>query len=710
MSNYLPYAKGTIIGRAIPSIDGLKPAQRRILYTMYRMGLLRGDKSKSSNIVGQVMKIHPHGDMAIYETMVRMTTGNESLNVPYVESKGNFGKTYSRDLAFAAPRYTEAKLSAICNEIFDGIDEDAVEFISNFDDTTNEPTLLPVKFPTILVNTSSGIAVGTSTDIPSFALKNVCEATIGILEKKINSPKDLMGVLGVPEFTTGGHIHADEKGLEKLGSSGVGSFVVSGTVVTYPDKIEIIEIPYGTNVESIIEAVEEAVKNKEFREIANISDEIDINGLKLVIEIKRGYNSRTVLQKLIRITNLRMKMSFRTRVIINDKLEEVGLLSLLNHWVDFRLNTILRIYNFKENKLSKQVHLLESWDKIKLNIKEVARLVADKNEDGAKVELMNFYKLDELQADYVLDLRIRMFTQDNLNKKLKELKDGQTELVAIKKVINNEDERKKIIVEDLKNIIEKYGSDNKTMKADMIVEGTGEKEEIKIDASKVTVVLTKGGLIKRLVTLRDMETFELPDGDDEHKRWYTENDGHILVFTYSGEVHKVLIDSIDASRGAMSEELYKLCRLQNKDEVLFVDAAGDYSGYFNLVYPNGRGVRVNYDKAIGNRDKYVSIYNKCEPGHCWITQSDQFFMITRRRKAAYSDLTLLGRIGNRTAFKVARVSGGDYIFGLQPIENVPDINSIDLDKYNKDYTVKIGEDQLWLEETEEEQENDSSTI
>lgn len=695
LSNYLPYAKGTIIGRAIPSIDGLKPAQRRILYTMYKMSLLKGNKAKSSKIVGQTMSLHPHGDMAIYETMIRMAVGHDALNCPYIESKGNFGKVYS-DSQFAAMRYTEAKLSNIAKELFDGIDENGVDFIPNFDNTDKEPVLLPVKFPNILVNPSSGIAVGASTNIPSFALKNVCDATIGVIEGKITDAGDLMKVLGIPEFTTGGYVHAGDEELLKLGETGCGTLTLSGTVVTYPNSIVITEIPYGTKMQKIIDEIEDGVKSGTLREISNVSDEEGFeDGLKMVVEIKRGYDSRKVLQKLCALTSLRMKVSFRTRVILNNRLEELGLLSLLHHWIDFRMTTINRVYNHKLGKISKQVHLLEAWDKIKSDMQNVAKMIADKNELGAKQELMRLYKMDELQADYILDMKIKMFTQDNLNKKLNDLNAGREEIRQINTVLNSDEAKKKLIVEELSTIRDKYGDERKTIQAPIIPENQNEKEEVKIDDTKVSLILTKSGYLKRLVTLNDISRFELPDGEEVEKKWFIKNDSYLLVFTYSGEVRKILIDEIDASKNGLKDELYKLCGLKSADEIMYVDATEDYSGYFNLLYPNGRGTRVYYSKASGKRDKYVGLYDACERGNSWITTADKFFMVTRKRKAAYSDLTLLGAVGNRTAFKVARVTSGDSIFGIQPVENVPDIESIDTSRYTKGYTINIGEDVLW---------------
>lgn len=693
LTNYLPYAKGTIIGRAIPSIDGLKPAQRRILYSMYNMGLQKGNKAKSSRIVGETMKIHPHGDMAIYETMVRMASGHDALNVPYVDSKGNFGKVYSKSLAFAAPRYTEAKLAEICAEMFDGINDGAVEFIDNFDNTMKEPTLLPVKFPTILVNPSNGIAVGTSSSIPSFDLTAVCDATIGILNGNITDVDSLMQVLGAPEFTTGGYIHADENDLKQLGKTGKHSFTMSGSVTTYPNKIIITEIPYKTTAEAIVDAIESYMKT-ELKEVSDVLDAIDLKGFRIEIDIKRGQDPHAVLKKICRLTPLRSKMSFTTRVIVNDRCEDLGLLDLLHSWIDFRMETIRRINEYRFNKASEKEHLLAAWEKIKLNIKDVANLISNRNEVEARTELMSFYNLDEIQADYILDMKIRMFTHDNLKKKLDELDNIRTDIAGYRSIIDSDDEKRKIIVEDLTRIKTKYGKGRKTHQVAPLPDDIDEKDEVVIDDTLVNVVLTKNGYLKRLVSIKDISNFEVPDNDKEIKRWAIKNNEYLLVFTYSGDCYKVLVDSIDASRGGLKDKLVNILGLSSDKEILFIDASGDYSGYFNLVYPNGRGTRVYYNKVSGKRSKYKSLYDGEEPGKLWLTKADKFFMITARRKAAYCDLSLMGLLSNRVAFKVARV-GNDTIFGLQPIENVPNIDLIDLDRYHKEYTVSIGSDELW---------------
>lgn len=704
LSNYLPYAKGTIIGRAIPSIDGLKPAQRRILYTMYTMGLLNKDKTKSSNIVGQTMHLHPHGDSAIYETMVRMSVGHDALNVPYVESKGNFGKVYSRDLAFAAARYTEAKLAPICSEIFDGIDEDAVDMIDNFDNTSKEPSLLPVKFPSILVNTSSGIAVGTSSNIPSFGLEQVCNATIGILDGSITDVAQLMDVLGTPEFTTGGYVHASKDDLIDLGTTGKHSFTVSGTVTTYPNKIVVTEIPYKTYVEAIVEAIENAVKAGDLKEVSNARDDTDLHGFKLVIELKRGASPSEVLNKLTRMTNLRMQMSFSTRVIISNNCKELGLLELLKSWIEFRMASIKRIYSFRLDKALKSEHLLESWEKIKDSILEAVEIIAKHDDDTGKQLLMSKFGLDDLQAEYLLDMKVRSISKNNMLKKLKELEDIRVNITYYNKVLNNDSEKEKIIIEDLTRIRDKYKTPRKTHQAGIIEKVDTVKEITPIDDTTVVVVMTKSGYLKRLVSIKDINNFELPAGEEEKRRWVVKNNDYMLVFTYSGEVHKILIDSIDAGRGSLKDRLINLIGLSDESQILYIDMAGDYSGYFNLVYPNGRGTRVYYNKVSGNRSKYKSLYDAGAPGTLFVTKANKFFMITAKRKAAYCDLTMLGMLSSRVAFKVARVMSGDRIFGLQPIENVPNMDSISLEKYNKEYCVCIGNDVLWSSANTNEEE------
>lgn len=702
LTNYLPYAKSTIIGRAIPSIDGLKPVQRRVLYSMNSMHLgdSNANTTKSVKIIGEVMgKYHPHGDSSIYEALVLMSTGYEGFNTPYIKSKGSFGKKYSRDLQCAASRYTEAKLTPICAEFFDGIKENAVDIIDNFDGTEQEPTLLPVKFPSILVNSSAGVAVGTSSNIPSFSLKNVCLATKGMLDGTITDAATLAPVLGAPEFTTGGFLHADAKSLEKLCATGKGSFTISGHVDVYPNQIVIDEIPYTTTAEDIMDAIDEHMKDDTLKGVKNVRDEIGLDGLRIVVEIKGGYNSREVLRELCRLTPLRTKVSFRTRVIINDRCKELNLVEVLENWIGFRQECIKRVYTFRLEKDTDKEHLLSTWDKIKNDIPGVVQMISKNTEAVAKANLMSTYGLDDTQAEYLLEMRIRSITKDRAEKALKELNDTRDRIKYSNTVINDENERKNIIKKELDEIIEKYGSDNKTNLAPELTVDDLKSPEIKVSDELATVVLTKEGFIKRLTNTNDiLGKFSTSTGDYEIRRWNIKNNEYLLVFDRYGSVHKILVDSIDSGRGKLTDILYKKAGLEKEEDLIWVDACNDYTGYFNLIYPNGRGTRVYYDKASGNRNVYRAGYDEVRPNQYFITQENQFFLITHRQKASYCDITRLGLISNRAAFKVARLSSGDWFERLLPYKDVPNPGFINLDKYNKDYTVSIGEDILWVDD------------
>lgn len=708
LSNYLPYSKYTIILRAIPGIDGLKPVQRRLLYSMFNLGLGKAEaqRIKSVKVVGEVMsKYHPHGDTSIYEALVNMSTGYEGFNIPYVNGKGSFGKVYSRDLKCSAPRYTEAKLTPICAEFFDGIKEDAVDIVDNFDGTEREPVILPVKFPSILVNSSAGIAVGTSSNIPSFSLNNVCKATQGILKGTIKTPAELAEVLGAPEFTTGGFLHADSKSLEKLCATGRGSFVISGRVEVYSNQIVVTEIPYCTTAEDIMDAIDAHIKDDTLKGVKNVRDEIGLEGLRLVIEIKAGYNSRNVLRDLCRLTPLRSKISFRTRVIVGNRCKELSLLELLDEWIEFREQCLERVYKFRVDRDSEKEYLLSTWEHIKDDIAAVVQMISHNTEEVAKANLMQTYGLEEAQAEYLLDMKIRSITKDRANKALNELASIRERIANNKKVIADKNERYKIIYNDLDEMMSKYGSENKTVLAPELTEDDNKPASAKISDELTTVIYTKEGYIRRLVSMKDiMGTYVAPNGDEEVLRWNIRNNEYLLVFDRYGIVHKILVDDIDQGRGKLVDKLYEKAGLEKAEDLIYADACGDYTGYFNLVYPNGRGTRVLYSSASGNRKQYKSLYDEVKPGQYWITKENQFFMVTNRLKASYCDITNLGRLSNRTAFKVARLATGDWFTRLVPYKDVPNKSLVNLDKYNKDYTVLIGDDVLWVDPEEIERE------
>lgn len=696
ISHYLPYAKSVIIDRALVAIDGLKPVQRRILYTMLKLGLLEGDFKKSQKINGAVMGLHPHGDASIYEALALLTTGYNGLNVPYLTSKGSFGVKYSRDLKCAAPRYTNAKLEPICKELFEGIKENAVDIVDNFDATEEEPVLLPVKFPNILVNASSGVAVGTSSEIPSFSLERVCRAVQGIVRDTIKTPLDLAEVLDSPEFTTGGFVHTSKKNMEKLCTTGTGTFVISGKVEVYASKIVINEIPYTTTAEAIMEAIEEAVKDKRLKGVSEVNDEIGFDGLRLVVQVKKGYDSREILRDLCILTPLRTSISYRTRVIIDNRCVELGLFELLQRWIDFRKTTITRIHNFKLERESDEEHLLEAWEKTIDDIKEVARIVSSNTESKAKEILISNYKLTEKQAEYLMEQKIKQLTTDNAEKHIKRLDKVRELIKEYNYILTHVNEQ---IDKEQEEIIKKYGKPSKTSRAEEITEDDKKRQEVKISEDVVTVVYTKGGFVRRLTSMNDLlNKFVSKTGDEEVLRWSIKNNDHILVFDRFGVVHKVLVDSIDASnRAQMTDALYKLAGLEKAEDMIYADACGDYTGYFNLIYPNGRGRRVFYDKAVGSRIKYKANYDEVKPGRYWITKEDKFFLITHKLKAAYCDLTRLNQLSNREAFKVARTSSGDPFMRLMKYDDLPNPALINLNKYSKGYTVMIGEDCFWID-------------
>lgn len=712
MRNYLPYAKGTIIARALSAIDGFKPSQRRVLYSMYKMGLLKKDceRAKSVKIAGQTVAIHPHGDDAIYETMVRMTQGNESLNVPYVDGKGNFGKVYSDDIECAAKRYTSARLAPIAAEIFSGINEDAVDFIPNFDNTTTEPVILPVKFPNILVNPSNGIAVGMSSNIPPFALASVCEATEKILKNEVTDCEQLADILGVPEYSTGGVIFTDKKSLVNLMKTGRGSVSCCGRVTTYSSHIDIMEIPYNTTCEKIKSEIINHIKTGELKEVTHVINSIDIKGFKMTVRLKRGADAELVLKKIYRYTSLHSHISYNTRVIIGNRAVSLGIMDLLKEWIKFRQDTLRRIYNHRLVEAEKSEHKLACWEKIQNNIKDVGLVLTNNTYDNACIILKNRYGLDDIQLDYLMSMRVNSLTTDRAKKSLAELQEVRNNISEYKSVIGSDAKVNSIIIRELAEIREKYGEDKKTaarLDGDISFD---EVDNIKEEVSDrmVSVVITKKFFIKRLVTMNDFTKFRVPEDDEELMRLPVKNNDTLLVFTSDGTVHKLFVNDIDASGQQLQEKITVKLGLQN-ERIIWIDNAGDYSGYFNLVYANGRGYRVYYSKVMGKRKKYVGLFQPLEEGEGWITQSDQFFTITRKRKAAYIDLKWLSLLTKRSAFKVARISTGDAIVGLLPVSYVPNISMIDLERYQKGYTVCIGDDPLFpVDKVKKESEQQTS--
>ena len=692
--NYLPYALGTIMSRAIPAIDGLKPVHRHILYTMYKMGLLKGDRTKSSNIVGQTMGYHPHGDMAIYETMVRMTTGNNSLNIPYIDSKGSMGKVDSRDMQFAAHRYTEAKLAPICAEIFEGIDENAVEMVDNYDATKKEPVLLPVKFPTLLVNTAPGIAVGMSSSMPSYNLNGVCMAVIGIVKGIITNEEQLHKVLGPPDFSTGGTIHGTDTSFINLLKTGKGSVILSGTVEMQRGKIMITEVPYSTSIEAIIEDIQKYIKSGELREISDVRDESDIKGTRISIDVKRGSDMNEVLKKLYKYTRLRTSMGINNTVLIDNKPVQLGILDTLKEWIKFRMNTIDRIAGYRLDKALKQEELLKAWELVAPSVTDAVAIITQNDEGVAKSKLMAAFRMNETQADYLLDMRAKDFTTGRVANRLRDLAETRKNIQHYRDVVASQEEKASIIVEDLTAIINKYGQERRTQVSDLPI---NEKIEAVVDTRECYVYWTKNGYIKRIENVRNkglgvMAEEECYQDDKVVGRCMTNNNDYILVFMYDGTVHKIHNIDIDSSKGLAKQSIASL--IESEDPILHIMSADGFTKTLYIMYSNGRGAAIHTSRFSGRRHKYVSAYDAGEPKYMFCTEENSMFLITKQLRAVYTKIYPMMSSSGKSVFRVARVPSGDFVIGVQPESKVPNFSEVPLDVYKKDYFVKI-KHELW---------------
>ncbi|MBO5369905.1 MAG: topoisomerase IV, partial [Clostridia bacterium] len=460
--NYMPYAMSVIISRALPEIDGFKPSHRKLLYTMYKMNLIKGQKTKSANVVGQTMKLNPHGDGAIYETMVRLTRGNESLLHPFVDSKGNFAKHYSRDMAYAASRYTEVKLDEICNEIFKDIDKNTVDFMNNYDGTLKEPTLLPVTFPNILVNPNQGIAIGMANNVCSFNLTEVCKTTIAYLK---NPKCDISKTLLAPDFSTGAQLLYDKDAIDQIYRTGRGS-VKLRSKYRHDKKnsvIEIFEIPYTTTAEAIIDKIIDLIKLGKIKEITDIRDESDKSGLKITLDIKKSTDVGKLMSKLFKMTPLEDSFSCNFNILVGTTPKVMGIAEILENWTNFRLDCLKRKIKYDINKLTHKLHLMEGLKKILLDIDKAIKIIRDTEKDDDVIpNLMKGFDIDEIQADFIADIKLRNLNKEYILKRINDVDDLNAELDRLDAIVNDDGEIKKIIISELKEISKKYGIDRKT--------------------------------------------------------------------------------------------------------------------------------------------------------------------------------------------------------------------------------------------------------
>ena len=612
-SNYMPYAMSVIISRAIPEIDGFKPSHRKLLYTMYKMGLLTGNRTKSANVVGQTMKLNPHGDQAIYETMVRLTEGNGSLLAPLVDSKGNFGRQYSRDMAYAASRYTEVRLAKICSEIFRDMDKNTIDFVDNYDGTLKEPTLLPTTFPNILANPNQGIAVGMASNICSFNLRELCEATIAVMK---DENADLSEIMPAPDFPGGGELLLDRKEMNEIYKTGRGSFKVRAKY-KYDKKnncIEISEIPYTASVEAIIEKIVELVKGGKIREVSDIRDETDLHGLKLTIDLKRGTDPEKLMAKLFKSTQLEDSFGCNFNILVEGSPMVLGVNDILCEWLRFRRSCVTRGMQYDIEKKSDKLNLLEGLEKILLDIDKAIRIVRETEEDAMVVpNLMEGFGISEVQAEFVAEIKLRNLNKEYILKKTAEIESLKAEIEELKATVSSKAKINKIIEKPLKEVSKKFGTDRKTSiisAEDAVIDI--EPDELVPDFA-VKLFRTREGYIKKisLVALRTSGEQKLKDDDVIIEEIETSNRAEV-IFYGGGSAYKIKVSDIpDGKASQLGEYIPNLVGMEEKSDIIGMVPAGDYSGNLLFVFENGKCAKVPLSAYAtkSNRRRLTGAYN-----------------------------------------------------------------------------------------------------
>lgn len=686
--NYMPYAMSVIVSRALPQIDGFKPSHRKILYTMYTMGLLNGNRTKSANIVGQTMKLNPHGDNAIYETMVRLSRGNETLLHPYIDSKGNFGKAYSRDMAYAASRYTEAKLSDICKELFSEIDKDTVNFCNNYDNTMLEPILLPVTFPSILVNANVGIAVSMASSICSFNLKEVCDTTIGLINSIDHNISDTL--LG-PDFTSGGLIIKDDQEFEKIYSTGRGSFKIRARYVY--DKecncIDIFEIPSTTTIEVIIDKTIEFIKQGKIKEISDIRDETGLSGLKITIDLKRGVDPDKLMRKLYKLTTLQDNFSCNFNILINSNPRVMGIKEILLEWIKFRVVCVKRKINYSLTRLASKLHLLLGLEKVLLDIDRVISIIRGTEDDEFVIpNLIKEFNLDNLQAEYIADMKLRNLNKNYILNKVKEIDDFKKEISYLKSILNNESKIKSLISDELKIIGNKY--DKKRKSLFIYNDQSDIQEEYSTDEDYlVNLFITNQGYFKKIIpqSLRMNSEHKLKHDDYIVSQFECTNFCDIIYFTNKSKIYKVkACDFKDTKASSIGEYIPAKCGFEKDEKIVCMIATKNYAENILLFFDDGRVIKTSLEnyKTKTKRKKLLNIYaNRSNLLYVYMEQDNNNYIITTTfdKKLIFNSSLL--------SVKNSKDIQGDLVVKLVLSEN---INSVEqstnvLTKEEKKYVV-----------------------
>lgn len=667
--NYMPYVMSVIVSRAIPDIDGFKPAHRKLLYTMYKMGLLSGARTKSANIVGQTMHLNPHGDSAIYETLVRLTKGCEALLHPFIDSKGSFGKQYSRDMAYAASRYTEAKLDPFCNELFSGIEKDAVDFVPNYDNTTKEPTLFPTTFPNILVSPNLGIAVGMACSICSFNLGEICDGTIALLKNPNASIERMMDIIQAPDFSGGGLLVYKRDEMEKIFRTGVGSIVLRARYEYNRDdnSIDILQIPYSTSIEAIMKKITDLMKEGKLKDVVDFRDAIDLNGFKLSLDLRRGADPEKVMAYLFKTTPLQDTFDCNFNILINGAPQTLGVINILKAWIDFRKNCYSRELRFDLRKKQDKLHLLLGLSSILLDIDKAIRIIRNtQKEEDVVPNLMEGFHLSQIQAEYIAEIKLRHLNREYIMRRVEEIKDLQKSIADIEAILADEHKLKAEIARQLQEIKKKYGKPRKTqiIDASEIVEAAIEET---VENYNVRLVMTHDGYFKKITmqSLRGNDEQKLKEGDSIVYTEDVDNLAELLIFTNKAQVYKAKVSDFDLTKASMfGDFLPAKIKMDADERPVMCKAIYGYSENHNIVfvYENGKGLRVPVTayETKGNRRKLSPGFSSVSPivGVIYEEASKEILIVNDASKAILISTDLI-------PIKVTRTSSGVTLFTLK---------------------------------------------
>ena len=674
--NYMPYVMSVIVSRAIPEIDGFKPSHRKLLYTMYKMGLLTGHRTKSANVVGQTMKLNPHGDMAIYETLVRLTRGNEALLHPLIDSKGSFGKVYSRDMAFAASRYTEVKLDAISAEIFKGIDKDAVDFTDNYDNTMKEPVLLPTAFPNILVSPNMGIAVGMASQICSFNLAEVCDGTIAVLKNEDTTTDELLEIIKAPDFSGGANLIYDRDALRAIYETGRGNVVLRSRYVYDKEAgcIDITEIPYSTSIEVIMKKLTDMIKAGVLREVTDVRDEIDLNGFKLTLDLRRGADPDKLMAKLFKKTPLQDSFSCNFNILIDGSPRQLGLRGIIDEWIRFRMDCLRREYTFDLGKKEEKLHLLKGLEKILADIDLAIRIIRETAKEKDVVpNLMQGFLIDEIQAEFIAEIKLRHLNKEYILQRTKEITNLKKEISDLQALINSEKKLKNRIIKQLEEIKNTYGQPRKTK---LIYEDFAEQysEEAFIENYAVKLVLTKEGYFKKITlpSFRMSDDQALKPGDEVLQIEDAENVSELLFVTDKQKIYKAKVSDFELKKSSiLGDYIPGKFGFENGERVMAIKpiTAYEQNHYFVYIFENGRGVRVPISsyETKSSRKKLVGAYSDASPLVAAFYETEPFhiLIVNDAGKAIYIHSSQIPEKATRTA-------GGAALFSLKENQKIVD--------------------------------------